>query len=165
MNGGKTGLLFLQLIFLSVLVWVLAYVPNAWAHESRPAYLEINETAPGRYSVLWRTPILSGMRLPVALKFPDDVRNVTEPTVQELTDSLVERRMIEARASGLVGKKIEFVGLQGTITDVLVRVQLRDGAYSTTLVHPSRPWVEITASQGLPAVLVLTSCKASGISP
>ena len=52
MNGGKTGLLLLRLIFLSVLVWVLAYVPNAWAHESRPAYLEITETAPDRYSVL-----------------------------------------------------------------------------------------------------------------
>ena len=28
----------------------------AWAHEARPAYLEIKETAPGQFSVLWRTP-------------------------------------------------------------------------------------------------------------
>src|SRR3989304_9980957 len=112
MNGGKTGLLLLRLIFLSVLVWVLAYVPNAWAHESRPAYLEITETAPDRYSVLWRTPIMSGIRLPVALKFPHDVRNVTGPTVQELTDSLVERRGIEEGGTGVAGNEIEFVGLQ-----------------------------------------------------
>jgi hydrogenase/urease accessory protein HupE len=152
MRGGKTGFLVLWLIFLSVLAGALAYVPSAWAHESRPGYLEINETAPGRYSILWRTPVLSGLRLPIVLKFPDDVRNVTEPTVQELTDSLVERRVIDARASGLDGKQIGFVGLQATITDVLVRVQMLDGGHSTTLVRPSQPWVDITASRGPLAV-------------
>jgi hydrogenase/urease accessory protein HupE len=152
MNVGRADLLLLRLIFLNVLVGVLSLVPSAWAHESRPAYLEIMETAPRRYSVLWRTPLLSGMRLPVVLKFPDDVRNVTEPTVQELTDSLVERRVIDAGQSGLPGKQIQFVGLQATITDILVRVQLRDGSHSTTLVRPSKPWVEITASPGPLAV-------------
>ena len=37
----------------------------ARAHEARPAYLEIKETAPGQFAVLWRTPVLAGMRLPV----------------------------------------------------------------------------------------------------
>ena len=137
---------------VALLLGLFASVPSTWAHESRPAYLEINETAPGRYSVLWRTPVMSGMRLPVALKFPDDVRNVTEPTVQELTDSLLERRVIDAGASGLAGKQIEFVGLQATITDVLVRVQILDGTYSTMLVRPSKPWAEIAASRGPLAV-------------
>jgi hydrogenase/urease accessory protein HupE len=126
-------------------------VRGAWAHEARPAYLEITETTPDRYDVLWRTPVLSGMRLPVALRFAGDTRNVTEPAVRELSDSLVERRVVEV-PGGLAGKRIEFAGLQGTITDVLVRVQLRDGAYSTTLVHPSRPWIEITAARGSLAV-------------
>jgi hydrogenase/urease accessory protein HupE len=152
MNGEKAGSLLPWLTFLSVLAVVLAYVPSAWAHESRPAYLEITETAPGRYSVFWRTPVLSGMRLPVALKLPDDMRNVTEPIVQELTDSLIERRVIDTGASGLAGKRIEFVGLQATITDVLVRVQMLDGTHSTTLVRPSKPWVEIAPSRGPLAV-------------
>jgi hydrogenase/urease accessory protein HupE len=124
---------------------------NTEAHEARPAYLEINETAPDRYDVLWRTPILSGMRLPVALQLPAAARNITGPMVREYPDSLVERRVVEAHG-GLVGKRIEFIGLQATITDVLVRVQLRDGAKSTTLIHPSRPWVEIAAAPGLFAV-------------
>ena len=139
-------------LFFTLVVVVLARPPAAWAHESRPAYLEINETAHGRYDVLWRTPLLAGMRLPVVLTFPDNVPNVTEPALRQLPDSLVERRVIEASGAGLAGTRIEFTGLQGTITDVLVRVHLRDGARSTTLVHPSRPWVEITASRGLIAV-------------
>jgi len=119
----------------------------ARAHEARPAYLEIRETAPGRYDLLWRTPVLSGMRLPVVLKVPEGVRTVGEPTIQELTDSLLERRTIDAGSAGLAGKRIEFPGLQLTITDVLVRVHMQDGRTWTTIVRGSQPWVEIAADQ------------------
>jgi len=85
------------------------------------------------------------MRLPVVLRLPDDVRNVTEPATHELSDSLVERRVIAAGGDGLAGKRVEFVGLQATITDVLVRVRLRDGRHTTTLVHPSQPWIEVAS--------------------
>jgi hydrogenase/urease accessory protein HupE len=152
MSGRKAGLLALRALLLSALLVVLAPVPSTQAHESRPAYLEIKETALDRYDVLWRMPLLAGMRLPVVLKFPDDVRNVTEPSLRELPDSRVERRLIEAGGSGLAGKRIEFVGLQATITDVLVRTHLRNGMDSTTLVRPSQPWVEIAASRGFVAV-------------
>jgi hypothetical protein len=118
----------------------------ALAHESRPAYLEIKETAPGQFSVLWRTPVLAGMRLPVVLKLPDDVRNLRDPVTQELTDSLIERRWIDAGPNGLAGKRIEFAGLQLTITDVLVRVKTLDGRDTTTLIPPSQPWFEPAAA-------------------
>ena len=121
--------------------------PTAHAHEVRPGYLELKETATGRFNVLWRTPVLAGMRLPVVLKLPDDVRNLKEPVVQELTDSLVERRWIEADAGGLAGKRIEFPGLQLTITDVLIRFEMLDGTKGTAIVHPSQPWLEFAASQ------------------
>jgi hydrogenase/urease accessory protein HupE len=127
---------------------LLTLLPGAWAHETRPAYLELKEAAPGQYGVLWRTPVLSGMRLPVALKLPDNVRNLHEPSVQELADSLLERRSIDAGPNGLAGKRIEFPGLQFTITDVLVRVERLDGTTSTELVRPSRPWFEIAAPRG-----------------
>ena len=131
-----------------ILAAPLLALPAAFAHETRPAYLELKETAPGQYSVLWRTPVLSGMRLPVALKLPEGVRNLEEPTVQELTDSLLERRRIAAGPDGLAGKRIEFPGLQLTITDVLVRVERLDGTHSTELVRPSRPWFELAAPRG-----------------
>ncbi len=126
---------------------LLLAVSVASAHEARPAYLEIKETAPGQFSILWRTPVLSGMRLPVLLNLPENVQNVKQPQVQELADSLVERRWINAGPNGLAGKRIEFIGLQGTITDVLVRVEMLDGRRWTIIVHPSQPWVEITAAQ------------------
>jgi hydrogenase/urease accessory protein HupE len=138
---------------LAAQLLALLLVPlAASAHESRPAYLAVKETAPGQFSVLWRTPVLAGMRLPVVLKFPDRVKNLKDPVVSELTDSLVERRWVDAGPNGLAGERIEFPGLQLTITDVLVRVQMRDGTVSTTLVRPTRPWIEIAAAPGLLAV-------------
>jgi len=131
----------------SLLLTMLLALPAAQAHETRPAYLEIKETAPGQFGVLWRTPVLAGMRLPIALQLPGDVRNLKEPILQELTDSLVERRWIDAGPNGLAGKRIELPGLQLTITDVIVHVEMLDGRTWTTIVRPSQPWMEIAASQ------------------
>lgn len=87
----RTCLLFVVLASL---------VHGAFAHESRPAYLELKETVPGRYDVLWRTPLLAGMRLPVRLVFPEAMRHVTEPREHVLADSVVERRVIDVGTGG-----------------------------------------------------------------
>lgn len=133
------------LVIMLLLAGVLT-VPTVRAHEARPAYLEIKEISPNQFSVLWRTPVLAGMRLPVVLTMPNDVKNLKEPVVQELADSLLERQWIDAGANGLAGKRIEFRGLQATITDVLVRVEMVDGRKWTALVHPAQPWFEPAAA-------------------
>jgi hydrogenase/urease accessory protein HupE len=131
--------------FLGLIFAAFALFQSAAAHEARPAYMQVTEVAPQRYEILWRTPVLSGMRLPVVLRFPENTRKVSEPAIRELSDSLIERRIIES-AGGLTGTRIDIVGLQATITDVLVRVQMLDGTYSTTLVRPSKPWIAIATS-------------------
>lgn len=149
-----------RVLWVSALVALAASVASG--HEARPAYLEIQETAPGQFSVLWRTPVMAGMRLQVVLQLPDNVRNLQEPRVEELADSIVERRWIDAGSNGLAGKRIEFIGLQMTITDVLVRVEMLDGRKWTTIAHPSRPWVEIAASQtwaGVAATFILQGIR------
>jgi hydrogenase/urease accessory protein HupE len=146
-------------VVVALLLGGFALATTARAHEVRPAYLELTETAPGRYAVLWRTPVTAGMRLPVVLRFPEGVRDARDPLVQALDDSVLERRTIDA--GGLRGRRIDFVGLQGTITDVLVRVGLQDGTRSTTLVRPSQPWVEIAATSG--PLVVFRAYLAHGI--
>jgi hydrogenase/urease accessory protein HupE len=138
---------FLGPLLTGSILAFLAAMPAAQAHESRPAYLEVKETGPGEYSVLWRTPVLAGQHLPVVLVLPDRVRDLRPPVVQELADSRVERHWIDAGPGGLAGQRIEFPGLQFTITDVLARVELLDGRSWTTIARPSAPWVEVTAAQ------------------
>jgi hydrogenase/urease accessory protein HupE len=137
-----------QVALLGLLAGLMVPTPIARGHEVRPAYLQIDEIGPGRYQLLWRTPVLSGMHLPVVLRLPDEIHDVTAPAMQELSDSLVERRVFDAGVQGLAGRRIEFVGLQATVTDVLVRVQMLGGMHSTTLVRPSQPWIDIATSQG-----------------
>ncbi len=145
--GGLRGV-----VAILALIWLA--VPVALAHEARPAYLELTETGPGQYSVLWRTPVLAGQRLPLELGIPAGAKNLREPIIQELSDSLVERRWIDAGPGGLEGKRIEFPGLQLTITDVLVRVQLADGRSWTAIARPAQPWIEISAARSASQVAI-----------
>lgn len=117
------------------------------AHEIRPGYLQIRETSPGHFSILWRTPVLGNLPLAVALKLPDGLTELRPAVVQGLADSRVERRWVDAGDGGFAGRRIEFPGLQYTITDVLVRMELLDGRTWSTIVRPMQPWVEVAATQ------------------
>ena len=136
----------LTILVLMVLLSIMLVGP-AGAHESRPAYLEIKETAPGQYSTLWRTPVLSGNQLLVTLQLPEGIEDTKPKIVQHLSDSRVERRWIDAGPDGLAGKAIEFVGLQFTITDVLARMEFLDGRKLTLIARPGRPYVIFEGSQ------------------
>jgi hydrogenase/urease accessory protein HupE len=133
---------------VAVLLAMLAATAPATAHESRPAYLEIKETVAGQYTLQWRTPVLAGVRLPVVLQVPEGVSNLKEPVIMELADSRLERRWIDAGPEGLAGRRIEFPGLQYTITDAVVRVSLLDGRNWMVIARPGQPWVEIEAAPG-----------------
>jgi hydrogenase/urease accessory protein HupE len=133
-----------RLALLGLLSGIFVYASCTQAHESRPAYLELKEIVPGRYDVLWRTPLWSGMRLPLEPRFSDGVRNLTEPALQELPDSLVERRLIEAQG-GLAGKTITIDGLSATITDVFVRMVGADASTRTFRLTPASPSLVIEA--------------------
>jgi hydrogenase/urease accessory protein HupE len=134
---------------MAYLVFALlaAFLP-AQAHETRPAYLEIRETAPNQFSILWRVPVLAGMRLPVAMKLPAGFRDLSEHKEEMLADSVIERRKVDAGPNGFAGKRIEFPGLQLTITEVIARIQRLDGIHSTEVVRPVRPWLEVSAPRG-----------------
>jgi len=132
-------------LLVVLVVWAAA-MPAAMAHESRPAYLEMEETAPGQYTINWRTPEKGGMRLPVVLQLPDDAKDLQDPVIMQLADSRLERRRIDAGPEGLGGKRIEFPGLQFTITDVVVKVMLLDGRSWMVIARPAEPWVMIEAS-------------------
>lgn len=131
---------------MSVLACVAAHPSRVRAHETRPAYLEVNETAPNRYELLWRTPVSAGMRLPIMFELSSDAKDLQPPTSEELTDSRVERRWVML-PGGITNKRIDFPGLESTITDVVVHVRFFDGRVFTTIVHSSRSWVEIPSRE------------------
>jgi hypothetical protein len=107
------------------------------AHETRPAVLELRETAPGRYDVLWRTPLYEGQRLPFAVRFPEGVQQRSAPLALSLPDWHLESWRIAA-LGGLVGKRLEFSGHDASTAGVVVRLAGLDGRASSAVVTPDR---------------------------
>ena len=89
-------------VVFGVIVVAMQSAPEAKAHESRPAYLLITETAPTQFALTWRTPMRGGIPLPVVLRLPDNVRDIRDPLVQTLSDSWLERLGSAAAGSARV---------------------------------------------------------------
>ena len=107
------------------------------AHEMRPGYLEIRETASDTYDVMWKVPALGeSMRLGLYLRFAEDVETVAEPVVGFFGNAHVQRMRIR-RIGGLTGSTVTIDGLDATFTDVLLRLELADGTEITHRLTPA----------------------------
>ena len=145
------------------------FTQSAAAHEVRPAYLEItpapssaqpsgssrDQSAPGAVSgwhVLWKQPVVGDMA--VALQ-PVLSGNWLENAPAELSRTpthLVKRWHVVAPPVPLEGQTITIAGLERTITDTLVRIELADGTQITRLLKPDAPSMIVEAGRGTPAV-------------
>ncbi len=136
MSNLRSKLLLLALVLLSSL---------ATAHEMRPGYLEIRESAPDTYDVLWKVPALGeGLRLGLYLRFADDVDMVNEPVVGFFGNAHIQRMRIR-REGGLTGTPVTIDGLDATFTDVLLRLERADGSEITHRLTPAAPSYVIEA--------------------
>lgn len=119
------------------------------AHEMRPAYLEVRETAEDTFDVFWKVPAQgTDARLRLNARFGDDVQFLTEPQGSFLADAHVQRMRI-ARAGGLAGTPITIDGLSGTFTDTLLRIEWLDGAQVTHRLTADAPTYVVAANPGM----------------
>jgi hypothetical protein len=112
---------------------------ESFAHESQPGLLELRQLGATRYEVIWRAPIYYGRPHPAKLQLPEDWQTLGQPTVRQLSDSALHGRMVDVPGDSINGNVVRFPGLEGTITDVFVRVSRLDGTTYTQVVRPSRP--------------------------
>lgn len=126
---------------LTVAFWLT--VSGAQAHESRPAYQQINETAPAQSELLWRTPMLGTTPLAVVLQAPQSARNIRKPIISILSDSRLKRRWIDAGPDGLSDTVFGFPGLEVTTTEAIVKAEFLDGRSWMSIAGLGQPWVRI----------------------
>lgn len=131
---------------LVVLAGLFLSVAPAAAHEVRPAYLEIRETAAGEYDILWKTPAQGVMRLALDVVLPEGCETVGAPRTI-LVDASVLARWREICPDGLVGKEIGVDRLDATLTDALVRFEPLTGSAITLRLTPDQPSALIPAKQ------------------
>ena len=133
-------------ICIGILLVVCAgFFGQAFAHELQPSSLELRQLTPERYEVIWRAPIYYGKPHPAKLQLPKHWQTVGEPTIKQLSDSALHRRVVSVPTGPIDGGVIHFLGLEATITDVFVRFIWLDGSHTTAIARPSQPWVEIVA--------------------
>ncbi len=121
----------------------LAASPAA-AHELRPAYLELRESASQEVDVLWKTPMRGEMRLALAPVLSGPAEEITPVTTRESGGAAVQNWRLRL-AEPLRGRTLHIDGLSATMTDALVRVEFADGTNWVARLTPQAPSVAIPA--------------------
>jgi len=119
-----------------MLVAATCWASGVEAHEVRPAFLDIRESSPGTFDVLWKVPARGEYRLGLHARLPTECRG--GPSHGNFVgDAFVEQW--QARCpDGLVGRVIDIEGLSATRTDVLARLQRADGTTQTARLTPEQ---------------------------
>jgi len=127
------------LLALAVAIAALAATPLA-AHELQPGFLELRETAPGRYDVLWKLPSLgsSDVRMPIVPVFPERCRQLGEARSDRAGNAWIFTARLDCQG-GLAGQTVAIEGLEAFTTDVLVRVERADSGVETHVLKPVQP--------------------------
>lgn len=129
-------------------LWLLLLTTPVFGHESRPAFLQVQQVDARTYDVLWKVPGLAeDKRLALDVEFAADVSRVG-PLRQSLAANAFIHRWRVQREGGLEGTSIRIAGLEGTLTDVLVRLEHVDGTTQTIRVQPSAPSFAVEALPG-----------------
>ncbi len=119
--------------FAFALLLLAASIPVA-GHEVRPAFLQLIESGPGEFDVLWKQPLLGDRRLPIEPLLPDGCETTDAPSTEATGDALLQRwrTRCDMRSGSL-----SISGLSRTLTDVLVQIDYRDGKRVMQLLKPA----------------------------
>jgi hydrogenase/urease accessory protein HupE len=120
----------------------------ARSDELRPGYLELRQTDPGTYGLLFKIPARGeDLRLAIYVNLPEGTKDVGTPRISFGDGAYVERRTIR-RDGGLTGHAVSIEGLSATSTDVLVRIETLAGAIQTERLSPTKTAFVVQAAPG-----------------
>ena len=122
--------------FIAFMAVALTAAPSAEAHEVRPGYLELIQTAADSYDVLFKVPMLGGSRLRMTAVLPENCEQLAPVATYLLGDAALDRMTIRCDGT-IVGQTIAIAGLNELLTDVLVRIQPLEGSSFAIRLKPS----------------------------
>jgi hydrogenase/urease accessory protein HupE len=131
---------------LIILVMLAMFAPRVFAHEVRPAYLELRQTGEETWDVLWKVPGMGeNLRLGLYVELPANCSNVTEPRASMVNAAFSQRWTVQC-IDGLAGGTIHIAGLASMMTDVLARLERIDDTTQVTRLTPSAPSFVVEAA-------------------
>ena len=103
-----------------VLLVILAGTGRAAADELKPGYLELTQTAPLSWRLVWKAPLKAGLAGVATPDLPPDCVITAPHSAQVGVVVATEETVTCARP--LTGRQIGLAGLETTVSDVLVRI-------------------------------------------
>jgi hydrogenase/urease accessory protein HupE len=125
-----------------ILALLLFNVASVWAHEVRPAYLQIQEQSPNLYSVLWKVPRTVDKVLNIQPQFEESF-TLTETVSPRILEAFVLYTFQLTGEKSLANTELRIDQLNTTGTDVLVNIRLLNGESHSFLLQPTEDSVRI----------------------
>jgi len=127
---------------------LLAVAGTAIADVFRPAYLQLTDAGADDYDVTWKVPAQSGdRRLALDVVFPEGTTTLAPPRSVFVGEACIARWRVH-REGGLVGQTIRIDGRAMGVTDVIARVERRDGSSQTERLSIDHPRFTVSAAAG-----------------
>jgi len=114
-------------------------VADLYAHEIRPALLNIVEQKPGWFDVTWKVPVLAGYELNIQPVLPAGLTPYGPPSSHDIPGATVQYATYQAKGDALAGETITIDGLSATQIDVMVRINFVDGSTQSAILRPANP--------------------------
>ena len=121
-----------------------------WAHEIRPAYLEIKEAADHSLQITWKQPLMGEYGIPLHPSISTGWMIDSTASLAYTESYLIKRWRIAANHASLDEQTITINGLEKTMTDVLVQVILLNDQNFTYLIKPIQPFLKLSLSKPQP---------------
>ena len=142
---------------LAALILILACA-TAYAHEVRPAYLEITQSEQG-YRVLWKQPAIGDAAVRLVPHLSGGAIDRFADESQSQGDSVLRVWNVTSDVTPLGQQSVSIEGLDRTITDVFVKVILVDGREWRQVLTPDRSTFALSGEEAagvtVPAYLLL----------
>lgn len=126
----KTG------VKLTMLFALLMILESVWAHEVRPAYLQVHEVSPHVYSVLWKVPRTVDKVLDIQPRFEESF-NLEKLVPPRILEAFVLYTYELSGPNNLANTSLTINQLNTTGTDVLVQIRLLNGEQHSFLLQPT----------------------------
>ena len=141
------------MVVVSIIAIIFALSIPAQAHEVRPALLEVTETTPGQFDVLWKQPVTDGKRLRLTPILPDSCIIADERANRFAGNTIIERWTMTCPPSAIDTGRIAIEGLERSLTDVFVRIERLDGEQRSQVLRPdARVWQLAQQDSGLSSI-------------
>lgn len=139
----------------------LCLSPLSWGHETRPAYLQLTIEDQNIYKVLWKRPLRENSSIHLSPVISGQL--LTSPPNRIHTTPGYEIQLWEsvfAGEHGLDGKTVRIEGLDNSLTDVFLSIELEGGGELHHILRPGASTITVNLD---PPVLSIPAYLQQGI--